>query len=241
MYLLERWSVLCGAMHSSIDCIYIIIIITFIHTVQCINMLIYTFARQNLQTMCGCQWVQGGELGCWLCNSGTHHSFQCIVSLFHQALRLRMSCRPLTSCTAPGQVARTSSIRWFTNSIPLSLYRIVGRPNIGKTHFSRAFATSWQSSVVVDMLNWTLTNGQQYARSTYCHHEANASCQSDQSVKKKFGQKNILTCTYEKNSFATIGLSGGLVFWGTRRLQVLHSLMKCSTTLLGTCEYKDWT
>ena len=38
---------------------------------------------------------------------------------------------------------------------------------------------------------------------------------ADQSVKwliKIFGQNNILTCTREKNPFATIGLSGGLVF-----------------------------
>ena len=38
---------------------------------------------------------------------------------------------------------------------------------------------------------------------------------------------------FSRNKF--IGLSGGLVYLGTRRLQVS---MKCSSTLLGTCEYK---
>ena len=69
------------------------------------------------------------------------------------------------------------------------------------------------------MLNCTLTNGQQYVRSTYCHHEANAS--NDMSIrsickvdnKKFWAEKYTGTCTHEKNPFATIGLSGGFFFF----------------------------
>ena len=78
---------------------------------------------------------------------------------------------------------------------------------IGKIHFSRAFVTS-----LAVFCGAKLNFDQWYARFTYCHHEAFASCQLDQSVKwiiKMFGQKNILTCTRDKNPFATIGLSLG--------------------------------
>ena len=77
---------------------------------------------------------------------------------------------------------------------------------------SRAFFTSlavlWGSG-------YAKLNFDQWSTICKIHHEASVSHQSDQSVKwkiKLFGQKNILTCTREKNPFATIGLSGGLVF-----------------------------
>ena len=49
-----------------------------------------------------------------------------------------------------------------------------------KNHVSRAFVTSL---AVFCGSGYTKLNGQQYTRSTYCHHEKNASYQSDQSVK----------------------------------------------------------
>ena len=126
----NAWSVLCGAMHLSIDCICVIIIIT-IYTLYNASTCLYTFARQNLQTMCGSQWVQGGELEL---DADSAILELIIRSMYSELVPPGLA---IEDVTADHSLAVQLLAKWLERPqsndsqilSPFSLYRIVGRPN----------------------------------------------------------------------------------------------------------------